>query len=223
MTVAVLLFYMPIHMYRDVDKASMPTQLARGGDGRVRAVDRSSGRERSCRRHSAHRSRRRDPQSAGAPARRLSLGQIANAGLAQSTVQRIVAAPATENFVTTAGPRQGPPDASGARLVRQADRHFHSGPIIALLPAAEIIARLLQCRERVKDCGTERRPGPPMWCARATTDLVGNATIACNIARTALTDHTSSPFDWRRSRDRLRWIASRSISGDACSMEGTSC
>jgi IclR helix-turn-helix domain len=153
----------------------------------------------------------------------LSLGQIANAGLAQSTVQRIVAAPATENFVTTAGPRQGPPDASGARLVRQADRHFHSGPIIALLPAAEIIARLLQCRERVKDCGTERRPGQPMWCARATTDLVGNATIACNIARTALVDHTSSPFDWRRSRDRLRWIASRSISGYACSMEGTSC
>ena len=101
------------------------------------------------------------------------------------------------------------------RLVPQANRHFRSDPIIALLPVAEIITRLLQCRERIKDRGAVVR--------RATTDRVRSATIACNIARTALVDHASSRFDWRWSRDRVRWIASRSMSGDACSMEGTSC
>jgi DNA-binding IclR family transcriptional regulator len=106
------MFYIPIHMYRDVDGASMPV-VSDPVRSRRHAVSKlaASGRVRG----QAHAGRIQVIARAAAILRvlerrpdGLSLGQIAKAaGLARSTVQRIVAALATENFVTTAGPNAG--------------------------------------------------------------------------------------------------------------------
>jgi DNA-binding IclR family transcriptional regulator len=116
-TVAVLVFYIPIHMYRDVDRASMPMAsdparprrrtvshlpaVSDGPAGRARGKARAGGIQVIARAAAILRVLERRPDG-------LSLGQIAKAaGLARSTVQRIVAALAMENFVTTAGPSAG--------------------------------------------------------------------------------------------------------------------
>jgi DNA-binding IclR family transcriptional regulator len=104
-------------MYRDVDGASMPmisdpvrsrrravshvTAVSAGPAGRARGKARAGGIQVIARAAAILRVLERCPDG-------LSLGQIAKAaGLARSTVQRIVAALAMENFVTTAGPNAG--------------------------------------------------------------------------------------------------------------------
>jgi DNA-binding IclR family transcriptional regulator len=99
-------------MYRDVDGASMPmvsdparshrpavTTASAGPAGRARGP--AHGIQVIARAAAILRLLERRPDG-------LSLGQIAKStGLARSTVQRIVAALAKENFVTTAGPNAG--------------------------------------------------------------------------------------------------------------------
>jgi DNA-binding IclR family transcriptional regulator len=104
-------------MYRDVDGASMPmvsdpvrsrrhvvrdlTAASAASAGRTRGKARAGGIQVIARAAAVLRVLERRPDG-------LSLGQIAKAaGLARSTVQRIVAALAMENFVTTAGPNAG--------------------------------------------------------------------------------------------------------------------
>jgi DNA-binding IclR family transcriptional regulator len=99
-------------MYRDVDGASMPvvssrdpssglSEVSAGPAGVSRTKERSGGIQVIARAAAILRVLAREPDG-------LSLGQIAKAaGLARSTVQRIVAALAMENFVTTAGPNAG--------------------------------------------------------------------------------------------------------------------
>src|ERR1700758_5148397 len=108
--VAVLVFYIPIHMYRDVDGASMPMVLHRdplSGLPAASAEDRSQGKDHSRGIQVIARAAAILRVLEGRPDG-LSLGQIAKAaGLARSTVQRIVAALAMENFVTTTGTSSG--------------------------------------------------------------------------------------------------------------------
>jgi len=99
-------------MYRDVDGASMPMvsrrdpvrglpDISAGPAGLSRGKDHSGGIQVIARAAAILRVLERRPDG-------LSLGQIAKAaGLSRSTVQRIVAALAMENFVTTTGPNPG--------------------------------------------------------------------------------------------------------------------
>lgn len=121
MTVAVLVFYITIHMYRDADTTSIPSfarqLMANHGSGRppnrggapsratqapgLKDQEHQGGIQVIARAATILRVLERRPEG-------LSLGQIAKAsGLARSTVQRIVAALAREHFVTSAGPNGG--------------------------------------------------------------------------------------------------------------------
>jgi DNA-binding IclR family transcriptional regulator len=97
-------------MYRDVDGASMPMVLHRdplSGLPAASAEDRSQGKDHSRGIQVIARAAAILRVLEGRPDG-LSLGQIAKAaGLARSTVQRIVAALAMENFVTTTGTNSG--------------------------------------------------------------------------------------------------------------------
>jgi len=90
---------MPMVSRRDL--LSDWSEVSAGPAGLSRAKDRSGGIQVIARAAAILRVLERQPDG-------LSLGQIAKAaGLARSTVQRIVAALAMENFVTTAGPNAG--------------------------------------------------------------------------------------------------------------------